>query len=63
MSKLARTLILAATVAALNLAGTTAVAQTNDQDTPSQQELAENWKLLPAGDPGPAGGAAGPDAG
>ena len=43
MSKLARTLILAATVAALNLPGTTAVAQTNDQDT-SQQELAENWK-------------------
>jgi cyclopropane fatty-acyl-phospholipid synthase-like methyltransferase len=44
MSKLARTLILAATVAALNLPGTTAVAQTNDQDTPSQQELAENWE-------------------
>jgi hypothetical protein len=44
MSKLARTLILAATVAALNLPGMTAVAQTNDQDTTSQQELAENWK-------------------
>jgi hypothetical protein len=43
MSKLARTLILAATVAALNLAGMTAVAQANDQDTTSQQELAENW--------------------
>jgi len=45
MSKLARTLILAATVAALNLAGMTATAhaQANDQDTPSQQELAENW--------------------
>ena len=45
MSKLARTLILAATVAALNLAGVTAIAhaQTNDQDTPSQQDLADNW--------------------
>ena len=45
MSKLARTLILAATVAALNLAGMTATAhaQANDEDTPSQQELAENW--------------------
>jgi hypothetical protein len=43
MSKLARTLILAATVAALNLPGMTAVAQTNDQDTTSQQELADNW--------------------
>jgi hypothetical protein len=44
MSKLARTLILAATVAALNLSGMTAVAQPSDQDTTSQQELAENWK-------------------
>ena len=45
MSKLMRTLILAATVAALNLAGLTAVAhaQANNQDTPSQQELAERW--------------------
>ena len=45
MSKLARALILAATVAALNLAGMTAIAhaQANDQDTPSQQELAERW--------------------
>jgi hypothetical protein len=45
MSKLARTLILAATVAALNLAGMTAIAhaQANEQDTPSQQELAERW--------------------
>jgi hypothetical protein len=45
MSKLTRTLILAATVAAMNLAGMTAVAhaQANDQDTPSQQELAERW--------------------
>src|SRR5215207_10367477 len=43
MSKLARALILAATLAALNLGGTAAVAQPNDQDTTSQQELAENW--------------------
>ena len=45
MSKIARILILAATVAALNLAGLTTVAhaQANDQDTPSQQELAERW--------------------
>jgi hypothetical protein len=43
MSKLARTLIVAATVAAMNLAGMTAVAQPNDQDTSSQQELAQNW--------------------
>jgi hypothetical protein len=45
MSKLARALILAATVAAMNLAGLAAVAhaQANDQATPSQQELAERW--------------------
>jgi hypothetical protein len=45
MSKLTRTLILAATVVAMNLAGVTAIAhaQANDQDTPSQQELAERW--------------------
>jgi hypothetical protein len=43
MSKLARSLILAATVVALNLAGLAAVAQANDQDAPSQQEVAENW--------------------
>ena len=45
MSKLARTLILAATVAALNLAGMTAIAhaQANDEDTTTQQELADNW--------------------
>ena len=45
MSKLARALILAATVAAMNLAGMAAVAhaQANDQDTPSQQKLAERW--------------------
>jgi hypothetical protein len=45
MSKLTRALILAATVAAMNLAGLTAIAhaQANDQNTPSQQELAERW--------------------
>jgi hypothetical protein len=45
MSKLTRTVILAATVAAMSLAGVTAVAhaQANDPDTPSQQELAERW--------------------
>jgi hypothetical protein len=45
MSKIARALILAATVAALNLAGLTTVAyaQASDQDTPSQQDLAERW--------------------
>jgi hypothetical protein len=45
MSKIARILILAAMVAVLPLAGMTAVAhaQANDQDTPSQQELAERW--------------------
>ena len=43
--KLTRALTLAATVAAMNLAGLTAIAhaQANDQDTPSQQELAERW--------------------
>jgi hypothetical protein len=45
MSKLARTIILAATLAALNLAGMTATAhaQANDEDNPTQQELADNW--------------------
>ena len=45
MSKIARALILAVMVAVLPLAGMTAVAhaQANDQDTPSQQELAERW--------------------
>jgi hypothetical protein len=43
MSKLARALILAATLAALNLAGLTAVAQASGQDPASQQELADNW--------------------
>jgi hypothetical protein len=43
MSKIARILILAATVAALNLAGMAAVAQANDEDTTTQQEWADNW--------------------
>jgi hypothetical protein len=45
MSKIARILILAVMVAALPLAGMTAVAhaQANNQATPSQQELAERW--------------------
>ena len=44
MSKLARTLILAATVAALNLAGVTAIAhaQAKDEETTTQQQWAEN---------------------
>ena len=45
MSNRARALILAATLATLNLTGLSAVAhaQANEQDTPSQQELADNW--------------------
>ena len=43
MSKLARVLVLGTMVAAMNLAGMTAVAQANDQDATSQQELTENW--------------------
>jgi hypothetical protein len=45
MSKLTSTLIIGATLAAMHLAGMTAIthAQANDQDTPSQQELAEQW--------------------
>ena len=45
MFKFTRALVLAATVAALNLVGMTAVAhaQANDQDSTSQQELTENW--------------------
>ena len=42
MSKLARAIILAATVTAMNPAAMTAVAQPNDEDT-TQQEMAENW--------------------
>jgi hypothetical protein len=45
MSKLASAVVLAATLAAMNLAGSTAIAhaQANDQGTPSQQELADRW--------------------
>ena len=45
MSKLARALVLAATLTVMNLAGMAAVAhaQANDEDPASQQELAENW--------------------
>jgi hypothetical protein len=43
MPKLARALILTATVAALNLAGTGAGAQPNNQDATTQQESANNW--------------------
>ena len=43
MSKLRRTLVVAATLAAMNLAGMTAVAQPNDGDTPTQREVSENW--------------------
>ena len=43
MSKLRRTLVIAATLAAMNLAGMTAVAQPNDGDTPTQREVSENW--------------------
>ena len=43
MSKLRSTLVVAATLAAMNLAGTTAVAQPNNGDTPAQREVSENW--------------------
>jgi hypothetical protein len=43
MSKFTRVLVLGAAFAAMNLAGMTAVAQANDEDPASQQELAENW--------------------
>jgi hypothetical protein len=43
MSKVRRTLVIAATLAAMNLAGLTAVAQPNDGDTPTQREVSENW--------------------
>jgi hypothetical protein len=45
MSKLARTLLLVTTVAALNLAGGAVVAhaQPSGEDLTSQQELADNW--------------------
>jgi hypothetical protein len=65
MSKLARALILAATVAALNLAGMTAIAraQANDQDPPQPAGAGRQLELLQPGDPHPAGGTEGPDAG
>ena len=52
MSKLARTLILGATLAAINLAGLTAVAQAqaNDQQgkdarrPPSERQVGESWR-------------------
>jgi hypothetical protein len=43
MSKRTRALVLGVTLAAMNLAGLTAVAQPNDQDPTRQQELADNW--------------------
>jgi hypothetical protein len=43
MSKVRRTLVVAATLAAMNLTGLTAVAQPSDADTPTQREMSENW--------------------
>ena len=43
MSKLRRTLVVAATLAALNLAGMTAVAQPIDGGTATQREISERW--------------------
>jgi hypothetical protein len=46
MSKLARTLVFAAVLAAMNLAGMTAVAQANDQPArrpPTQGQVGESW--------------------
>ena len=45
MSKLARTLILAATVAALNLAGMTAIAHAHSQRRPRQHPAPCSWQL------------------
>jgi hypothetical protein len=62
MSKLARALVLGATLAAMNLVGLTAVAQaqTNDQDArrpPSQGQVGEAWRQpqVPAEQPTVAG--------
>jgi hypothetical protein len=51
MSKLARTLILGATLAAMNLAGLTAVAQANDDPDgknarrpPTERQVGESWR-------------------
>ena len=43
MSKLRRTLVVAATLAALNLAGLTAVAQPVDGGSTTQREVSERW--------------------
>jgi hypothetical protein len=62
MSKLARALVLGATLAAMNLVGLTAVAQAqnNDQDArrpPSQGQVGEAWRQpqVPAEQPTVAG--------
>ena len=65
MSKLARTLVLGATLAAINLTGAVAQAQSNDESTstqdarrpPSQGQVGEPWRQsqLPAEQPAVAG--------
>ena len=65
MSKLARTLVLGATLAAINLTGAVAQAQSNDESTstedarrpPSQGQVGEAWRQsqLPAEQPAVAG--------
>ena len=65
MSKLARTLVLGATLAAINLTGAVAQAQSNDESTstqdarrpPSQGQVGEAWRQprLPAEQPAAAG--------
>jgi hypothetical protein len=66
MSKLARTLVFAATLAAMNLAGMTAVAQAQANDEgkdarrpPSQGQVGETWhqRQVPAEQPNIAGDA------
>lgn len=65
MSKLARTLVLGATLAAINLTGAVAQAQSNDESTstqdarrpPSQGQVGEAWRqprLQPSSLPWPA---------
>ena len=64
MSRLARALIIGATLAAMNLAGMTAVAQANDEPTstqdarrpPTQRQVGEPWRHGSAASPhaGPA---------
>jgi hypothetical protein len=63
MAKLARTLLLAATVAAMNLAGMAATVQASDENSPHPAGAGGELGLLPPGDAGPAGGTEGPDAG